>query len=82
MNYHYRALQELFWFAGVAVVTVLLQTFLTFEPNEIQDWRLWAVGLGAAAVRAFAGAAIAWLGKNSLTRAEAKEEPASGFTKS
>lgn len=67
MRYEFKALEELGWFVLVAVATVVLQALVEFDPSRIDDWRAWAVGVGAAAVRAGAGAALAWLGKHAIT---------------
>ena len=74
MRYEFKALEELFWFVVVAVATVVLQALVEFDPAKIDDWRAWAIGLGAAAVRAAAGAALAWLGKRELARDASDEE--------
>src|SRR5436190_22065359 len=37
---------------------VLLTNLLTFDPEHITDWKQWAIALGAALVRAGAGAAL------------------------
>lgn len=66
MRYEFKALEELGWFVLVAVATVVLQALVEFDPSRIDDWRAWAVGVGAAAVRAGAGAALAWLGKQAV----------------
>lgn len=66
MRYEFKALEELGWFVLVAVATVVLQALVEFDPSRIDDWRAWAVGVGAAAVRAGAGAALAWLGKRAI----------------
>ena len=57
MTYTFKPV-ELFWAALTAVVTVVLQALITFDPAEITDWRLWAIGIGAGAVRAAAAALI------------------------
>lgn len=57
MTYTFKPI-ELFWAALTAVVTVVLQALITFDPNEIVDWETWAVGIGAGAVRAAAAALI------------------------
>lgn len=57
MTYTFKPI-ELFWAGLTAVVTVVLQALITFDPAEIADWRLWAIGIGAGAVRAAAAALI------------------------
>jgi hypothetical protein len=66
VTYKFRLGPEFLWFVLTAVVTTLMQVFVTFEPSEIADWRLWLVSLGAAAVRAAAGAVLAWVGQQSI----------------
>ncbi|MCX2728566.1 hypothetical protein OO015_13835 (plasmid) [Thermomicrobium sp. 4228-Ro] len=66
MRYEFKALEELGWFVFVAVATVVLQALVEFDPSRVDDWRAWAVGVGAAAVRSGAGAALAWLGKRAI----------------
>lgn len=70
MRYDFKAWEELFWFVLVAVATVVLQALAEFDPERISDWRTWLVGIGAAAVRAGAGAALAWLAKRQMTSEE------------
>lgn len=62
MTYTFKPI-ELFWAALTAVVTVVLQALITFDPSEIADWRLWAIGIGAGAVRAAAAALIVFFTK-------------------
>lgn len=61
MHYRFLVREETIWAVVVAVLTVLLQALVAFDPAEIADWRAWAVGLGAAMVRAAAGALLALL---------------------
>jgi hypothetical protein len=66
-EYQFKAFEELAWFVLVAVMTVLFQALAQFDPSAIEDWRTWFVALGAAMVRAGAGAALAWLAKRGVT---------------
>lgn len=66
MSYHFKLNQEALWFVGVAVASVLAQELLTFDGNAVTDWRVWAVALASACVRAAAGAVLAWIGRESL----------------
>lgn len=70
MTYHFQPRAELYWGVLIAVSLVLLQALLTLQPEEIADWRVWAVAIGGAAIRAGAGAAIDYL-RRSMTPAEA-----------
>ena len=65
--YDFRAAQEFGWFVAVAIVTVIAQELLTFDGSTVSDWRVWAVALASATVRAAAGAVLAWIGKRALT---------------
>lgn len=62
MSYQFRFKPEALWFVGVAALTAILQILITFDPAKIENWQTWAIALGAAAVRAAAGAAIHALG--------------------
>lgn len=64
--YHFKKWEELAWFVFVAVATMLLQQLLTFDPGQVEDWREWAIALGAASVRAAAAAVLAFIGKQHL----------------
>jgi hypothetical protein len=66
VRYNFRVAEELAWFVVVAVMTTVMQMLIDFNPNQITDWRLWAVGVGAAAVRSAAGAILAFIGKRSF----------------
>lgn len=63
MRYDFKAAEELFWFIVVAVAMVLFQAMYEFDPEKITDWRAWAVGVVAAAIRAVGGAGLSWLSK-------------------
>lgn len=52
-------LAEAGWFALVAVAVVILEAAIKFDVAVLQDWQTWLVSLGAAAVRAAAGALLA-----------------------
>lgn len=62
MNYEVKFGPELIWAVAVTVVLAVAQVFLTFDPSEITDWRLWAVSLLGGVVRAAAGAVIGYFG--------------------
>lgn len=59
MEYRFSVLREAAWAAVVAVGTVVLQAFVEFDPAAIADWQTWAIGIGAAGVRAAAAAVLA-----------------------
>ena len=63
MQYRFKWLEELGWAALIAVSMTILTELVLFDPNEIQDWKIWAINLGAAAIRAAAGAMIAIVNK-------------------
>ena len=65
--YQFKPKPELVWFIAVAVVTVAMQALVEFEPDAITDWQAWAVGIGAAMVRAGAGALLTYLAKEGAT---------------
>jgi hypothetical protein len=67
-EYEFKALAELGWFVLVAAMTVLFQVLAEFDPSTIEDWRTWFIALGAAMVRAAAGAALAWLARRGVER--------------
>lgn len=66
MTYRFKPWQELYWGILVAGATVLLLELAGLNPDAITDWRGWAVALGAAMVRAMAGAGIDYL-RRSMT---------------
>ena len=66
MTYHFKPWQELLWGVIVAGATVLLIELVGLRPEAITDVQSWAVALGAAMVRAMAGAALDYL-RRSLT---------------
>jgi len=63
MRYDFKPGPELAWVVIVAIAVVLLQAGMEFDPEKIGDVKVWALGIGAASVRAAAGAAFAWLTK-------------------
>lgn len=67
MRYSYHRTAELGWFVATAVGTIVLQALIDFDPATITDYRTWFISLGAASVRAGAGAALAWLTKQAVS---------------
>lgn len=63
-QYIYKPKPEVVWAIAIAVLTPLLVTMATFDPETITDWRVWAVGVVAAMVRALGGAILAAIGSN------------------
>ncbi len=74
MEYRFVVVREAAWAAFVAVMTVVLQAFVTFDPDAITDWRAWAIALAAAGVRAGAAAVLAGFTKGFVLR---DDEPGS-----
>jgi len=66
-KYVFKAAPELAWSLIVSMSTVLLLALLQFDPTTITDWKTWAIGLGAGAVRAGAGATLDWIQKYRST---------------
>lgn len=62
MSYDFKFGPEFFWFIALAVMGPILAALATFDPDTITDYRVWAAGIGAAAVRALAGALISFFG--------------------
>lgn len=60
LEYQWKPLSELYWGVTVAAVVAVLQVLVTLDPEKIVDWQAWLVALGAGAVRAAAGFAVAW----------------------
>ena len=58
MTYEFKRWDELAWAALVAAAVAVLQVLAAFDPAKVSDWRLWAVSLGAGALRAAAGALL------------------------
>ena len=61
-EYLYRKRAEILWAVAIAGLTPLLVALSTLDPETITDYRIWAVGIGAAMVRAVAAAIIAAIG--------------------
>lgn len=59
MQYRFKGWQELGWAALVAATMVLLEFLLGLHPEQNIDWKLTAITLVGAMVRAAAGAVIA-----------------------
>lgn len=76
MTYRFRPLPELYWGVVVAASLVLLQALLTLEPEQVTDWRVWAVALGGGVVRAAAGAALDYLRRSAAEAPAAVTDPA------
>lgn len=63
MTYTFKVWHELMWVLLVAVVPVLLQALVTFDPATIPNYQEWGLNLTLASVRAIAGGLIALWGK-------------------
>lgn len=61
MTYRFKPLPELYWSVVTAAATVLLLELVGLNPDRVTDWRGWAVALGAAVIRAAAGAALDYI---------------------
>lgn len=48
----------LVWGLVSAVAVTVLEALVKFDPYTITDWKVWAVGIGAAAVRSGAQAVL------------------------
>lgn len=64
MNYDFKWVPELAWAGGVAVLVFVLTALLGLE--DVTDWKTWLISLGTGAARAFAGAALAVLGRGKV----------------
>ncbi len=60
MQYSFKINEEFLWFVAVAAGTVILQALATMDVDKIVDWRVWAIALAVAAIRAGAGAALSY----------------------
>lgn len=49
---------DLTWGAVTAVAVTVLSALVEFRPEAVTDWRVWAAGLGGAAVRSGAQATL------------------------
>lgn len=59
MDYRFVVVREAAWAAFVAVMLVVLQALVEFDPTVITDWGSWAIALAAAGVRGAAAAVLA-----------------------
>lgn len=80
MTYRFKVNQEAVWFVAVAAGTVILQALATLDIDKITDWRVWAVGLLAATIRAGAGAALSLLTSPPASPPPAEDTPVVTFT--
>lgn len=70
MEYRFKLGPELWWAVLVAVLTAMATQLMFFDAADITDWRVWAVGLVSALVRAGFGAILA-----GLTRVDKPANP-------
>ena len=61
MNYNFKTLQEVAWLAGVAAVIAVLSVVVT--DADLARAETWTVAIGGGAIRAAAGAVLAFLTK-------------------
>jgi hypothetical protein len=58
-KYVFKRAEEIAWIALVAAGVFALTLLVDFDPDKIEDWRAWAIALGAGCIRAAAGAVLA-----------------------
>lgn len=63
MKYEFKRIEEMAWVIAVAAGTVLVEVLVTFDAAKVDDWKVWAIGVGSGMVRAAAGAALAFLSR-------------------
>lgn len=61
MTYKFERMRELGWAVAVAVATFVVSVLVDFDAATIEDWQVWATSLISGAIRAAAGAALAFL---------------------
>lgn len=66
MAYDFKRVEELFWVAIVAAGIFVLTVLVEFDPDAIKDWRTWALSLLGGAVRAAAGALLAYRARSRV----------------
>ena len=74
-SYVFKSAPELMWSVIVSMSTVLLLALAQLDPSAIVDWKTWAVGIGAGAVRAGAGAVLDWFQRHR------NEDPVDGLVR-
>ena len=65
-TYDFKPSREFAWFLGLTAAVSVLQVLINFDPSKVADWKFWAVSLGAGAVRAVAGGALAWIASKKV----------------
>lgn len=61
MEYRFKLGSELVWAIVVAAILALGQILITLKPEDITNWRLWAVTGAGAVARAVGGAIVGYL---------------------
>lgn len=56
--YTFKFTPELAWFVAISVLTPLFAALATVDVDTLTEWQPWAVGVGAAMVRALGGALL------------------------
>lgn len=68
VTYHYKFDEELLWGLITAVMVVIGDVLVSFDPAVITDWQTWALGVVGAIGRAIGAALIAHFGRGVVTR--------------
>ena len=63
MQYEFKQLPELGWFAVVAAATFLLVLAADFDVDTVTDWRAYGIAAGSGMLRAAAAAVLAVIGR-------------------
>lgn len=58
-----RVIREVVLGAAIAAVVTLALALVTFDPATVDDWEMWAMGIGASVVRSVASTVLATLGR-------------------
>ena len=62
MKYEWKV-DEFAWMIGTAVAVALFQVLADFDPDKIVSFKTWGIAAAAGAVRAGAGAALAFMSR-------------------
>ena len=61
MQYQFKLGPEIFWAIVIAAVLAVAQILVTLRPEEIADWRFWAITTAGAVARAAGGAIVGYM---------------------
>lgn len=68
MDYKFKPVEELGWAVFTALLTFTATELVGFHPEDVTDWRRWAIVAAGGLARAVGAGVAVWLTKATTNR--------------